>query len=51
MAEFEAGREIISLGTTNNIFYIIAETKRKVNMVFILFPRGPERKQQSVTAS
>ena len=25
MADFEAGREIISLGTTNNIFYIIAD--------------------------
>lgn len=25
MAEFEAGREIISLGTPNNIFYIIAD--------------------------
>jgi len=25
MAEFEAGREIISLGTTNNMFYIIAD--------------------------
>ena len=42
MAEFEAGREIISLGTNNNIFYIIANgsVTAKVRGHEILIKKG-----------